>query len=61
MSAQQLDMDVTRLLNVPRPVKLMPKADAITLDIENIIFQALVNEGKHLKVRIVTSIYRLLM
>lgn len=54
-------MDVTRLLNVPRPVKLMPKADAITLDIENIIFQALVNEGKHLKVRIVTSIYRLLM
>ena len=53
MSSLDQDIDPNRLLNFTRPVKLridIPNPDAGVLDIESIIFQALVNEVKHLKV-----------
>lgn len=52
MSAMKEEDDLDWTVDVPRPVRLgvdPSKGDA-TMDIENIIFQALVNEGKHLKV-----------
>lgn len=52
MSAMNQDDDLDWTVDVPRTVRSGVDASRGegAMDIENIIFQALVNEGKHLKV-----------